>query len=190
MINKYILVNSFLVLFIIYSFLSLYVSRRYGAKIVGWPAAIKRRDYTIFLLAFPETILILNVVISVIDGIYGIFPVIIGFIIMISGMCFNLIVRMKLGKNWVPLSKTTEDQKLVTISVYSKIQHPFYLSVLIMFTGVAVISWNLFGLLFLILLILALIIRIKKEEAELVAKFGSEYRKYIKETPMLIPKLK
>lgn len=124
MINKYILVNSFLVLFIIYSFLSLYVSRRYGAKIVGWPAAIKRRDYTIFLLAFPETILILNVVISVIDGIYGIFPVIIGFIIMISGMCFNLIVRMKLGKNWVPLSKTTEDQKLVTISVYSKIQHP------------------------------------------------------------------
>jgi protein-S-isoprenylcysteine O-methyltransferase Ste14 len=33
-------------------------------------------------------------------------------------------------------------------------------------------------------------IRIKKEAEELIAKFGEEYEKYKKETPMFIPKLK
>ena len=35
----------------------------------------------------------------------------------------------------------------------------------------------------------ALIIRIRKEEIELIAKFGEEYKKYKKETPMIIPKV-
>lgn len=190
MIKNYILVYLFLTLFLIYSYLGLYVSRRYGAKIVGWPTAIKNRDYTLFLLAIPEAGLIFNAVIILNNGIYEIFPLIAGFILMIFGMFFNLIVRTNLGKNWVPLSKTTENQELVTEGIYSKVRHPFYLSILILFSGVAVISWNLYGLLFFILTLLALIIRIRKEERELIAKFGNEYLKYIKETPMIIPKLK
>lgn len=190
MIKNYILVYLFLTLFLIYSYLGLYVSRRYGAKIVGWPTAIKSRDYTLFLLALPEAGLIFNAVIILNNGIYEIFPLIAGFILMIFGMFFNLIVRTNLGKNWVPLSKTTENQELVTEGIYSKVRHPFYLSILILFSGVAVISWNLYGLLFFILTLLALIIRIRKEERELIAKFGNEYLKYIKETPMIIPKLK
>jgi protein-S-isoprenylcysteine O-methyltransferase Ste14 len=190
MIKSYILVYLFLALFLIYSYLGLYVSRRYGAKIVGWPTAIKSRDYTLFLLAIPEACLIFNAVILLNNGIYEIIPLIAGFIMMIFGMTFNLIVRTNLGKNWVPLSKTTENQELVTDGLYSKIRHPFYLSILILFSGVAVISWDLYGLLFFIWTVLALIIRIKKEEKELIAKFGNEYLKYIKETPMIIPKLK
>ncbi|MGF7117680.1 methyltransferase family protein [Methanobacterium oryzae] len=190
MIESYILIYLFLALFLIYSYLGLYVSRRYGAKIVGWPTAIKSRDYTLFLLAIPEVGLILNVVIIFNKEIYYILPVLAGFTIMIFGMIFNLIVRTNLGKNWVPLSKTTENQELVTEGIYSKIRHPFYLSILILFLGIAVISWNLYGLSFFILTVLAIIVRINKEEGELIAKFGEKYEKYIKETPMLIPKLK
>ena len=179
----------FLVLLLVYSYIGMYISRKYGAKIVGWPTAIKSRDYTIFLLAIPQTALILNGVIILYNMNYEEIPVLIGFIIMIIGMGFNFIVRANLGKNWVPLSKTTEGQELITESIYSKIRHPFYLSVLILFLGITIISWNLYGLLFLILTVIALMIRIKKEERELIIKFGAEYEKYKKETPMLIPKL-
>ncbi len=179
----------FLVVFLTYSYIGLYISRRYGAKIVGWPTAIRSKDYTLFLLAVPQTCLILNAVIILNSSNYVEIPVLIGFIIMIIGMGFNFIVRANLGKNWVPLSKTTEWQELVTEGLYSRVRHPFYLSILILFLGVAIISWNLYGLLFLILTVIALIIRIRKEEIELIAKFGEEYKKYKKETPMIIPKV-
>lgn len=179
----------FLVVFLVYSYIGLYISRRYGAKIVGWPTAIRSKDYTLFFLAIPQTCLILNAVIVLNSVNYGEIPVLFGFIIMITGMGFNFIVRTNLGKNWVPLSKTTEGQELVTEGIYSKVRHPFYLSILILFLGVAIISWNLYGLLFLILAVMGLIIRIRKEEIELIAKFGEEYKKYKKETPMIIPKV-
>ena len=179
----------FLIVFLVYSYIGMYISRRHGAKIVGWPTAIRSKDYTLFFLVIPQTGLILNTVIILYSMNYGEIPVLIGFIIMIIGMGFNFIVRTNLGKNWVPLSKTTEGQELVTEGIYSRVRHPFYLSVLILFLGVSIISWNLYGLLFIILTMIGLIIRIRKEEIELIAKFGEEYKKYKKETPMIIPKI-
>ncbi len=190
MIENYILTYSFLAIFLAYSYIALYVSRRQGAKIVGWITAIKNKDYTLFLLSIPQIGLIFNAIFVFNSGIYEIISVIAGFIIMVLGMGFNLIVRMNLGKNWVPLYKTTENQELVTEGIYSIIRHPFYLSVLILFSGISVISWNLYGLLLLLFALMALIVRIKKEEDELITKFGEEYEKYKKETPMLIPWLK
>jgi len=190
MTENEILLYSFVIIFLVDSYIGLYISRKRGSKIVGWPTAIRSRDYTLFLLAVPQTGLILNVVMVLYIGIYSLIPVLIGFMIMFIGMGFNLIVRANLGKNWVPLSKTTEDQELVTDGIYSKLRHPFYLSLLILFGGIAIISWNIYGLLFYILLLISIRIRIKKEEKELIAKFGVEYEKYKKITPMLIPKLK
>lgn len=185
-----ILLYLFLALLIIYSYTGLYISRRHGAKIVGWATAIRSKDYTIFLLAVPQSILIFNVVISIYNGIYENIPVLVGFILMILGMGFNFIVRADLGKNWIPLSKTTEGQELVTGGIYGQIRHPFYLSVLILFLGIAVISWNSYGLLFFIINLVAVMIRIRKEESELIAKFGEEYERYRNDTPMLIPGLR
>nr|WP_280904794.1 isoprenylcysteine carboxylmethyltransferase family protein [Methanobacterium petrolearium] len=118
---------------------------------------------------------------------YGIISLTAGFVLMFIGMGFNIMVRMELGKNWVPLSKTTDHQELITWGIYSKVRHPFYLSILILFLGVAVISWDLLGLVFFILFILGLVFRIKKEEKELIFKFGQQYTDYMDKTPMLIP---
>ena len=179
----------FLAFLLVYSYIGQYISSKYGAKIVGWPTAIRSKDYTLFFLAIPQTALILDTVIVLYNMTYGETLVLIGFIIMITGMGFNFIVRTNLGKNWVPLAKTTDGQELVTEGIYSKVRHPFYLSILILFLGITIISSNLYGLLFLILTLISLIVRIKKEETELIAKFGEEYKKYKKETPMIIPHL-
>lgn len=179
-----------LIFLLMYMYISLYISRRYGAKIVGWPTAIKSKDYTTFFIAIPQTVLILNAVVALNSANYEYFQVLTGFIIMVTGMGFNLAVRTDLGKNWVPLFKTTEGQELVTEGIYSRIRHPFYLSVLILFLGIAIISWNLYGLLCYTLILTAIIIRIKKEEKELIIKFKEKYTQYKEKTPLLMPKLK
>jgi len=120
---------------------------------------------------------------------YGEIPVLIGFIIMIISRGFNFIVRTNLRKNWVPLAKTGERQELITEGIYFKVMHPFYLSILILFLRITIISENLYWLLFFILTVIALMIRMRKEERELIIKFGEEYKKYKKETPIIIPNL-
>ena len=179
----------FLLIFLGYSFTSLYVSHHYGAQIKGWSSVIAERDYTSFLLTIPQAGIMGALVITLYPGFYMPIPLISGFILMIVGMGFNLVVRKELGKNWVPLSKTTPNQELVTDGLYSRVRHPFYLSILILFTGVAVISWNWYGLIFLMALVGGLIIRIKKEENNLIIKFGDEYQEYMEKTGMLIPKI-
>ncbi len=179
----------FLLIFLGYSFTSLYVSHHYGADIMGWSSVIAERDYTSFLLTIPQAGIMGALVITLYPGFYVPIPLIGGFILMIVGMGFNLVVRKELGKNWVPLSKTTPNQDLVTDGLYSRVRHPFYLSILILFTGVAVISWNWYGLIFLMALVGGLVIRIKKEENNLLIKFGDKYRGYMKKTGMLIPKI-
>ncbi len=187
--DEQILLYLFLVIFLVYSFISLQVSRKYGAQIKGWPTILKERDYTSFALAVPQVGLMMAVVITFYTGIYSTILVLIGFFVMFIGMGFNLMVRRELGKNWVPLSRTTENQELVTTGIYSQVRHPFYLSILVLFSGVAIISQNLLGLIFFILFIAGLIIRMKKEEKELILKFGEEYIKYMNNTPRLFPRV-
>lgn len=93
MTENEILMYFFVIIFLVDSYIGLYISRKYGAKIVGWPTAIRTRDYTLFLLAVPQTGLILNVALVFYSGIYNLLPVLIGFTIMFIGMGFNLIVR-------------------------------------------------------------------------------------------------
>ncbi|WP_192812695.1 isoprenylcysteine carboxylmethyltransferase family protein [Methanobacterium formicicum] len=53
----------------------------------------------------------------------------------------------------------------------------------------AIISQNVWGLIFFILFIAGLIIRMKKEEKELILKFGEEYLEYMNNTPRLFPRV-
>jgi len=184
-----LLIYVFLIVFFTYSFVSLVVSRKYGANIMGWAAVIKYRDYTSLLLNFTQLGLIFNVFFLFYIENYQLILVIAGFIIMFTGMGFNLLVRRELGKNWVPLSKTTQDQELVTTGIYSIIRHPFYTSIIILFLGVAVMAWNFYALLFYVLFIISLLVRIRKEEEELIGKFGDDYLRYKEEVGMLFPRL-
>ncbi len=182
-----LLIYIFLIIFFTYSFISLAVSRKYGANVMGWSAVIKYRDYTSLLLNFTQLGLIFNVFFLFYVEKYQIILVIAGFVIMFAGMGFNLLVRRELGKNWVPLSKTTQGQELVTSGIYSKIRHPFYTSIIILFLGVALMALNFYALLFYLLFIISILVRIKKEEEELIDKFGDEYLRYKEEVGMLFP---
>lgn len=73
--------------------------------------------------------------------------------------------------------------KLVTSGIYSKIKHPLYFGVRLMFIGFALIFKSLLGLILIIIILVPLhLYRARKEEKELTNKFGDKYLEYKKRT--------
>jgi hypothetical protein len=62
---KSILLISFLVCILLYSYIGLYISHKYGAKIPWWPSIIKGKDYTLYLIYICYIALLLDATVSI-----------------------------------------------------------------------------------------------------------------------------
>jgi protein-S-isoprenylcysteine O-methyltransferase Ste14 len=105
--------------------------------------------------------------------ILSLYPVIAGF----------LLLKRK-GK---PTANFENTSLLVTTGIYALIRHPLYLSVFLLGTGVMLKNPEPVQLILGVLNLVAVYITSKIEEDEMIAKFGEEYRQYMKETKMFIP---
>jgi protein-S-isoprenylcysteine O-methyltransferase Ste14 len=192
--SREVFANILLILFIggvlLYNYIGLYVSRRHGSRIPWWPSIIKSKDYTFYLIYACYIALLLNGFISILEERYTLVPALSGFSLMFISMYINFAARRDLAEYWSPLASSGKNQKLIKSGIYTNVRHPIYLSGLILLLGVALIAGNIYGLLFFILSLIAIVTRIGKEEKELIAKFGREYEEYAKETPALIPRLR
>ena len=95
-----------------------------------------------------------------------------------------------LGRNISETFLIKEDHSLVTQGPYRWVRHPLYSVATIIFVslGILAANWFIVVMAFLIIIGIALVV-IPKEEAQLIAKFGAEYREYMKRTGMLAPRL-
>ncbi len=93
-----------------------------------------------------------------------------------------------IGSGITPTSATRNEHKLVTRGIYRWIRHPLYTigSSFIVSFGMMVDNWFItaFGILAFILMAS----RTPKEEANLIEKFGDEYREYMKRTGRYLPR--
>ncbi|MBK9317351.1 MAG: isoprenylcysteine carboxylmethyltransferase family protein [Acidobacteria bacterium] len=95
-----------------------------------------------------------------------------------------------IGKNITQTVKTRKEHKLVTKGPYRWVRHPLYSVGTLLFTSFALMASNWFiGLTTLIGLVM-LMVRLPKEEKNLVEKFGEEYKEYMKRTGRLIPRIR
>lgn len=78
---------------------------------------------------------------------------------------------------------------LVKSGIYHYIRHPLYLSVLLFGTGVMLKDPGGFQVILGTVNLLAVYLTARIEEGEMTAKFGDEYRQYMKETKMFVPYL-
>lgn len=185
-----ILLIALVVCILIYNYVGLYISRKHGAKIPWWPSIVKSKDYTFYLIYIFYIALLVNAIISILEEKYIFLLALPGFILILLSICINFVSRRDLARYWTLFSTTEKEQKLVKTGIYAKVRHPIYLSGLILSLGFTLIAGNLYGLLFFILSLVAFVTRIKKEERELITKFGEEYKEYAKETSLLVPKIK
>jgi protein-S-isoprenylcysteine O-methyltransferase Ste14 len=94
-----------------------------------------------------------------------------------------------IGSGITPTSATRREHRLVTHGIYHWVRHPLYTigSSFIISFGMMADNWFIAAL--GMLAFIGMAARTPKEEANLIEKFGDEYREYIKHTGRFLPKL-
>ena len=93
-----------------------------------------------------------------------------------------------IGTGISPTSATRKEHRLVTSGPYRWVRHPLYTVGSSLFIAFGMMSDNWFIALLGILAFIGMAIRTPKEEANLIEKFGDEYREYMKRTGRFLPK--
>ncbi len=94
-----------------------------------------------------------------------------------------------IGSGITPTSATRSEHKLVTKGIYKYIRHPLYTFGSSLFIAFGMMADNWLIALLGVLAFIGMAIRTPKEEANLIEKFGDEYRDYMKRTGRFLPKL-
>ena len=148
----------------------------------------------------PYLILILSgFVVSIIDFVlvqmlvFKLVWVIIGIPLLAFGSVMRFLPRRSLikagfGSLWkTPFLQIVEDHRLVTDGYYKHIRHPIYLGEIGRSFGWVITFSSLYGLVFMTIGLVFLLIRIEIEEKMLTEAFGEKYKEYQRTTKKLIP---
>lgn len=111
-----------------------------------------------------------------------------GLLIIVIGMIFRLIAIMTLG-NFFTVNLTIRDNhQIKKDGLYKLLRHPSYTGSILSFIGFGISLNNWISLIVIaILVVSAMLYRIKVEEDLLTDHFGSEYIDYAEKTYRLIP---
>ena len=94
-----------------------------------------------------------------------------------------------IGSGITPTSATRKQHQLVTSGPYRWVRHPLYTVGSSLFIAFGMMADNWFIAALGLLAFIAMAARTPKEEANLIEKFGDEYRDYMKQTGRFLPKL-
>jgi protein-S-isoprenylcysteine O-methyltransferase Ste14 len=94
-----------------------------------------------------------------------------------------------IGSGITPVSSTRKEHKLVTHGIYRWVRHPLYTVGSSLYISFGLMADNWFIILMAVLAFIVMAVRTPKEEANLIEKFGDEYREYMKRTGRFLPKL-
>lgn len=115
------------------------------------------------------------------------FTQIISWILLIFSAYIAIAGYLTLTRKGKPDSNFENTSVLVRSGLYAYIRHPLYLSVFLLGTGVMLKQFGLFQLLLGVINLLSIYLTARMEEKEMIARFGDEYREYMKESKMFIP---
>jgi protein-S-isoprenylcysteine O-methyltransferase Ste14 len=103
-----------------------------------------------------------------------------------------LVVSGYLAKTglFIVFGEERENPSVIRKSVFNVIRHPIYLSEILLYLGLLMLSISLAAFVVLLMAIVFLHYISRYEERLLLARFGEEYRKYMQEVPMWIPRLR
>lgn len=95
-----------------------------------------------------------------------------------------------IGKNITQTVKTRKEHMLVTKGPYRWVRHPLYSVGTMLFLSFTLMASNWFIGVATLMGLVMLMVRLPKEESNLIERFGEEYREYMKRTGRLIPKIR
>jgi len=108
--------------------------------------------------------------------------------VMLSGLGLRVWAAVTLGGYYNRTLMTTKDHRVVTTGPYSRIRHPAYLGVILLWLGFGVLSGNLIiAFIFPVMFVVVYLYRISVEEKMLVKELGEDYVQYQRKTRRLVP---
>lgn len=111
-----------------------------------------------------------------------------GAALLAGGVAVALWALRHLGRNTTPTAVARPDAELVTTGPYSRVRHPLYSSMLLTIPGCALLTANLAVLSAGAWTFAAIMVRLRREEAELVDRFGERYVTYMCHTGRVLPR--
>ncbi len=112
----------------------------------------------------------------------------VGMIIGVFSMVLFVYVHMHLGKYFSYTLKIYKDHKFITTGPYRFIRHPMYTAFTIFHSAIFLLTSNWFiGIIWVGIILLILVFRIRIEEKVLFETFGNEYKEYKQITGSLLP---
>ncbi|MFW6202190.1 MAG: methyltransferase family protein [Gemmatimonadota bacterium] len=112
-----------------------------------------------------------------------------GAVLLAAGVALALWALTHLGRNVTPTAVAREDAELVTTGPYARVRHPLYSSMLLTLPGCALLAANLVVLIGGVVTFAAILVRVRREEEELVGRFGERYVAYAERTGRVLPRL-
>lgn len=104
---------------------------------------------------------------------------VVGLSIAAPAFALFVLARIQLGRAFSVRAKATS---LVTQGIYARVRHPIYVFAGLMVAGLFVFAHRPWWLLIFVILIPVQLLRVRKEEQVLEARFGDAYREYKRKT--------
>lgn len=95
-----------------------------------------------------------------------------------------------LGRNWSPVLEIRRGHTLVIEGPYRLVRHPMYAAILLIGTGISLLSANwIVALSYILPVICMYLVRVSDEEEMMTEQFGNQYKDYKGRTGRLVPDL-
>ena len=91
---------------------------------------------------------------------------------------------------WRRIHQARREEKLMTDGIYARVRHPQYTGLFLIVFGEGVVHWpTIVSLAAFPVIVVAYTLLARKEERQMLDKFGDAYREYQRRVPMFIPRL-
>jgi len=106
----------------------------------------------------------------------------IGYVLLFIGIVIVM-------HGWRELYRARQQNRLLTSGLYRLVRHPQYTGLFIGLFGEGIVHWpTLFSVALFPVIVLAYSLLARREEKQVFAQFGDEYRAYQRRVPMFIPR--
>lgn len=111
----------------------------------------------------------------------------IGAALTVLGCLFAIRARVHIGANWSGRVSLMAGHELVTTGPYAIVRHPIYTGILTAVVGTALAGGELRGLVAIVVILLAFLVKISHEEKLMMVTFPQAYPGYRERAKALIP---
>lgn len=115
------------------------------------------------------------------------FFVLLGALLVLSGLAFTVWARVHLGGNWSGRVTLKQNHELIRTGPYAWVRHPIYTGLIVAVVGNAFALGQWQALLAAILIALSSVIKLRFEERWMIETFGEAYSRYKAQVPALFP---